>query len=306
MIDTGKSIAIGILTICTNLVLMLVKLWAGVFGNSSALIADGIESAADIMVSLITWSGFTLSLRPADDNHPFGHGRIEALTGVFSGVALIGAAAFISWQAIGELGHEHSSPKWFTLPILIFVVIIKESLSRYMLRMEEVSGSRAIEGDAWHHRSDAMTSGAAAIGICIALIGGQAYASADEWAALFACVIIVINGGRIIHAAMHEALDGAVAPELETEVRQHAEEISGVAGIEKCLIRKSGIGYFVEIHVEVPGAMPVSTGHKIGHDVKEHLIETMPNLFDVVVHLEPVERTSSLRNGIPPPSRSTG
>ncbi|WFB36001.1 cation diffusion facilitator family transporter [Kiritimatiellota bacterium B12222] len=289
MIDTGKSIAIGILTICTNLVLMLVKLWAGVLGNSSALVADGIESAADILVSLITWSGFTLSLRPADENHPFGHGKIEALTGVFSGVALIGAAAFISWQAIGELGNEQSSPEWFTLPVLIFVVIAKESLSRYMLGLGEISGSRAIEGDAWHHRSDAMTSGAAAIGICIALIGGPAYASADEWAALFACLIIVFNGWRIIHAAMHEALDGAVAPEIETEIRQHAHEVEGVAGIDKCLIRKSGIGYFVEIHVEVPGKTTVLVGHAIGHDVKEHLIETMPNLFDVVVHLEPVE-----------------
>lgn len=286
--DIGKYIAIGILTLCTNLVLMLVKLWAGVVGNSSALIADGIESAADILVSLITWSGFTLSLRPADEKHPFGHGKIEALTGVFSGVALIGAATFISWQAIGELGNEQSSPEWFTLPVLIFVVIIKESLSRYMLGLGDVSGSRAIEGDAWHHRSDAMTSGAAAIGICIALLGGPAYAAADEWAALFACLIIVVNGWRIIHAAMYEALDGAVAPELEAEVRRHAQEIQGVAGIEKCLIRKSGIGYFVEIHVEVPGTMPVSKGHALGHDVKAHLIKTMPNLVDVVVHLEPV------------------
>jgi len=286
--DIGKYIAIGILTMCTNLVLMLVKLWAGVVGNSSALIADGIESAADILVSLITWSGFTLSLRPADEKHPFGHGKIEALTGVFSGVALIGAATFISWQAIGELGNEQSSPEWFTLPVLIFVVIIKESLSRYMLGLGEVSGSRAIEGDAWHHRSDAMTSGAAAIGICIALLGGPAYAAADEWAALFACLIIVVNGWRIIHAAMYEALDGAVAPELEAEVRLHAQDIPGVAGIEKCLIRKSGIGYFVEIHVEVPGTMPVSEGHALGHDVKAHLIKTMPNLVDVVVHLEPV------------------
>lgn len=290
MIDTGKSIAVGILTICTNLVLMLVKFWAGVVGNSSALIADGVESASDILVSLITWSGFTLSLRPADENHPFGHGKIEALTGVFSGGALIGAALFISWQALRELAHEQSSPAWFTLPVLILVVLAKGALSRYMLGLAQVSGSRAIEGDAWHHRSDALTSAAAAVGICVALIGGPAYAAADEYAALFACLIIVFNGGRIIHAAMHEALDGAVAPEIEEEVRLHAREISGVAGIEKCLIRKSGIGYFVEIHVEVPGQTPVSKGHAIGHDVKAHLIETMPNLFDVVVHLEPVER----------------
>ncbi len=290
MIDTGKSIAIGILTICTNLVLMLVKLWAGVFGNSTALIADGIESAGDIVVSLIPWSGFTLSLRPADEKHPFGHGKIEALTGVFSGVALIGAALFISWQSIRELGNEQSTPAWFTLPVLILVVVAKESLSRYMLGLVEVSGSRAIEGDAWHHRSDAITSAAAALGICIALIGGPAYAAADEWAALFACLIIVYNGWRIIHAALHEALDGAVAPEIEQEVRLHAGEIPGVSGIEKCIMRKSGIGYFVEIHVEVPGTMPVSRGHAIGHEVKAHLIETMPNLFDVVVHLEPEYR----------------
>jgi len=162
-------------------------------GNSYALIADGIESASDIFSSVITWAGFRWSLKPADEDHPYGHGKIDALTGMFSGGALFAAAAFIAYQSILEIRTPHHSPAWFTLPVLIGVIVVKELLSRRVFAAADTFDSNALKGDAWHHRSDAITSAAAAIGITIALIGGKGWEMADDWGALAACSVIVTN-----------------------------------------------------------------------------------------------------------------
>jgi cation diffusion facilitator family transporter len=287
MIDPSKALGIGILTVCINIALMAVKITVGVVGNSYALVADGIESAGDILSSLIAWAGFQLSLRPADDNHPYGHGKIESLASVFSGGGLLVAALVIAWNAILEIRTPHHAPEWFTLPVLIAVVVTKMVLSKKVLTLGESVDSRALEGDAWYHRSDAITSGAAAVGISIALIGGEGWAAADDYAALLACVIIVINGIAIVKGALHEVLDGNVADALNDELRNRSLEVAGVAGIEKCRVRKSGIGMFVELHLQVDGNTPVRVGHEIGHLVKDHLRAINPKIVDVIVHLEP-------------------
>lgn len=285
--------ALGLLTLCVNIILMAVKITVGLVGNSYALVADGIESAGDIFSSLITWVGFQLSLRPPDEDHPFGHGKIESLAGVFSGVALLVAAFIIGYHSILEIRTPHHAPAWFTLPVLIGVVLVKTFLSRLVGRLSKDVDSRALEGDAWHHRSDAITSGAAALGISIALIGGPGWEMADDWAALVACGIIIFNGCLIIKSAMHEVLDGSVSQELNIEMRCLAEEVGGVREIEKCRVRKSGIGIFVELHVRVDPEISVREGHRIGHDVKDHIRERKPQVLDIVVHLEPFEYGSS-------------
>lgn len=291
MFDSGKTLAVGLLTVVINLVLMGVKIAAGLLGNSYALVADGIESAGDILSSLITWAGFQLSLRPADDNHPLGHGKLESLAGVFSGVALLIAAVIIGWNSIVEIRTPHHAPAWFTLPVLIGVVAVKFALSRIVMKLSGEVDSRALEGDAWHHRSDAITSGAAAIGILIALVGGPGWESADDYAALLACGIIVINGILIAKNALHEVLDGNVSTELTAHIRDISAQVEGVRAIEKCRIRKSGIGMFVELHVWVDGDMTVREGHHIGHLVKDHLRGKFPRVLDAIVHLEPHARS---------------
>lgn len=277
----------ALLTTLINLVLMLVKIVTGVFGNSYALIADGIESASDIVVSLVSWIGFGLSLQPADENHPYGHGRIESLAGIFSGFALLAAAGVIAFQSIGEILTPHHSPEWFTLPVLLAVVATKEILARRISSLSKQSDSRALEGDAWHHRSDAMTSGAAAIGISIALIGGEEYAAADDWGALIACAIILFNGGRIISRSFHENIDGRIDTGIDADIRRHSTEVEGICIIEKCRVRKSGTFYFAEVHVQVDPHCSVAVGHEIAHQFKELVMNQMATVKDIVIHVEP-------------------
>jgi cation diffusion facilitator family transporter len=298
MQSPNQVLGLGILAICINIALMIIKIGVGLLGNSYALVADGIESASDIFSSLITWAGFQLSLRPADDSHPYGHGKIESLAGVFSGGALLAAAAYIAYQSILEIRTPHHAPAWFTLPVLIGVVIVKWFLSRRVLSIGDTLDSNALKGDAWHHFSDAITSAAAAIGITIALIGGKGYESADDWAALGACVIIVVNGGLILKRSFHDVLDGNVPNTIYESIRSQAVSVSGVENTEKCRIRKSGIDLFVEMHLRVDPLMAVADAHKISHEVKALLISQNARIKDVTIHIEPAYKISSGQSNV--------
>ena len=290
MPEANRVIRLGILAVLVNLCLMLVKLGVGFVGNSYALVADGIESAADIFSSLITWAGFRASLKPPDINHPYGHGKIESLAGLFSGLSLFGAAAMIGWHSYLEIRTPHHAPAWFTLPVLVGVVLIKEWLSRRVFKMGHALDSNALRGDAWHHRCDAITSAAAALGITIALIGGPGYEEADDWAALATCIIILVNGVRLLRLALHDMLDGSPPKELYTWVARIAAATPGVENTEKCRLRKSGIDLFVEIHIRVEPTITVDAGHDISHLVKGRLIAGNPRIRDVIVHVEPAAR----------------
>lgn len=283
---------LGYLTIGVNIALMAVKIAVGMVGNCYALVADGVESASDIVTSAVTWLGFRLSLRPADASHPYGHGKIESVAGAFSGFSLLAAATLIAWQSVRQITTVHEAPAWYTLPVLLAVVVVKEAVSRKVMAAGEAIDSSALTGDAWHHRSDAITSGAAAVGIALALFCGGRFASADDWAALLACGIIYFNGFSILKRAVHEILDGSVAAGFEAEVRETARRVGGVVDVEKCRIRKSGTDYFVEIHVHVPAQMPVCDGHAVGHGVKDAIMAVKGSVRDVIVHIEPAKPTA--------------
>jgi len=270
-----------------NIVLAIVKIAAGIVGNSYALIADGIESTTDIVSSLVVWTGLKISSLPADDDHPYGHGKSESIAGAIVALALLAAAVFIAIQSVREILTPHHAPAWFTLLVLVLVIVTKETLYRFVFEVGNELTSTAVKGDAWHHRSDAITSAAAFIGISIALIGGKGYESADDWAALLACVVILFNGYRIFRTALAELMDAAVPNPLQKEICEISSSVPGVVRIEKCRTRKSGLGLFVEIHVEVDGDLTVRRGHEIGHEVSDHLKSSARSVQDVTVHVEP-------------------
>jgi cation diffusion facilitator family transporter len=270
-----------------NILLAIVKIVAGVVGNSYALIADGIESTADIVSSLVVWTGLKISSLPPDDDHPYGHGKAESMAGIIVALALLAAAVFIAVQSLREILTPHHQPAWFTLLVLALVIGTKETLFRFVFKVGDELTSTAVKGDAWHHRSDAITSAAAFVGISIALIGGKGYESADDWAALLACAVILFNGYRIFRSALGEIMDAAVPDPVQTEIRRLSSSMPGVVRIEKCRIRKSGLGLFVELHVEVDGDLTVRRGHEIAHEISNHLKSSALSVQDVAVHIEP-------------------
>lgn len=279
-----KTVIAGVLF---NALLAIIKIISGIVGNSYALVADGIESTTDIFSSLIVWGGLKISSKPADENHPYGHGKAESLAAFVVSVALLGAALIIVIQSIKEIITPHHLPATFTLFVLVGVVITKESLYRFVYKEGNKVGSTAMKADAWHHRSDAITSAAAFIGILIAVIGGNGYEMADDWAALVASGFITFNGFRMMRFALHEIMDTAPGEEYELKIRNVARETEGVIDIEKCYIRKSGIYYIIDIHVVVDAKLTVAEGHLIGHNLKDKLMNASANILNVMVHIEP-------------------
>lgn len=270
-----------------NALLAAAKIAGGLLGNSGALVADGVESSTDVVSSLVVWGGLRVSVKPPDEDHPYGHGKAEPLAAVAASFALLAAAIWIAVESVRQILTPHLSPRWYTLIILAGVVGIKGLLSRFVSHAGREVESTALKSDALHHLSDALTSLAAFIGISIALIGGRGYESADDWAALVACVIISYNGVRLFRAAINEVLDVAPSPEYAKKIRLIARSVEGVVDVEKCRIRKSGLHHLIDIHIEVDGDMTVRQGHEIGHRVKDALLASEHRVIDVLVHIEP-------------------
>lgn len=284
-----RAVARGILL---SALLGGVKVVSGVFGNSYALIADGIESILDVFTSLVVIGSLRLAIIAPTEKHPYGYGKIEPLGTMAVGVALLIAAAVMTWQSILEIIHPHHAPAAFTLAVLVAVVLIKEGMFQYLRRVGREAGSGVIESDAWHHRSDALTSLAAFIGISVALIGGEGYEEADDWATLAACTIIAFNGIRLLHRGIVDILDVAPDPEAVAAVRAAALGVGQIRRVEKVLLRKTGLGWLGEIHIEIDGDLSVTEGHRIAHQVKDAILAGSLRVIDVAVHVEPCKRGS--------------
>jgi cation diffusion facilitator family transporter len=275
------------LGLVVNTVLASSKLAAGVIGHSHALIADAVESLADVFSSVIVWRGLVVAAEPPDEDHPYGHGKAEPIAAAIVSVMLLLAAVWITVEALHEIAQPHHAPAPFTLAVLFVVIVVKEGLFRFVLHEAISVDSSAVRSDAWHHRSDAITSLAAAIGITVSIIGGKGYAAADDWAAIAAAVVIAWNGWRLLRPALNELMDRSPNREVIERIRQIAAATPGVGAVEKCFVRKMGYQYFVDMHVEVDPQMTVLRSHEIAHEVKNKVRSEIPSVCDVLVHIEP-------------------
>jgi cation diffusion facilitator family transporter len=271
-----------------NAVLAVTKVGGGMLGHAYALVADGVESMTDIAISILIWAGFQWAAQPPDAEHPYGHGKAEAVCGLFTAVVILSASGGIGWHAIQEIRDPERLPQWWTLVILAAVVTVKVVFSRRLEQVGKDTESTALGAEAWHHLSDALTSAAAFVGITIAVVGGPAYGAADGWAALVASAVIAFNGIKIFRKSLNEVMDIAVPARMEGEVRALASRVPGVASLDKCRIRKSGLSYLVDIQVRVRGELSVREGHDIAHAVKDTLLSSMLRVSDVTVHVEPI------------------
>ncbi len=276
-------------SLLSNAALALIKGITGFLGNSYALIADAIESTTDVFSSFLVLIGLRYASRPADDNHPYGHGRAEPLlTFVVVGFLVI-SATVIAYESIQNIRTPHESPRAYTLIILGAIILWKEISYRIVLRRSRETGSSSLKADAWHHRSDAITSVAAFIGISVALVMGEGYESADDWAALFASGFIIYNSYLIFRPALGEVMDEHRYDDRIERVREIAEEVDGIITTEKCYIRKTGMKYHIDLHAIVDADISVKEGHKLAHDLKDALQADMPDTEHVLIHVEPFD-----------------
>lgn len=275
--------------IVVNLILVLIKAVAGVVGNSYALVADAIESASDVVTSTVVLIGLRLAQKPPDATHPYGHGKFEPLAALCVALALFIAAIVVAVESVQEILTPHHAPAAFTLFVLIAVILAKELLYRFTSQVGKQAESMAVKSDAWHHRSDALTSVAAFIGISIALIGGPGYESADDFAALIAAGIIVVNAITLMRPAIYELIDTAPDQTIAEQVRQIATAVQGVKGTHKCHVRKIGFDHYVDLDVLCDPEETVRFGHEVAHNVGEAIQAEMPFVTKVLVHVEPAD-----------------
>ena len=289
MTNEQTAIRITYFSIVGNAGLAIIKGLAGFFGNSYALIADAIESTADIFSSFLVLFGLKYASRPADKNHPYGHGRAEPLITFLVVGFLITSATIIAYESIKNIGTPHELPKIWTLFVLIPLIIWKEISFQLVIQKAKETNSSSLKADAWHHRSDAITSIAALIGISIALYFGNGYETADDWAALFASGFILYNSYKIFRPALGEIMDEHLYDDLVADIRKVSLSCAGVVATEKCFVRKAGMKYHVELHAIVQADITVKYGHEIAHNLKDTLLNDIPQLGHVIIHIEPTE-----------------
>lgn len=281
-----RSAQIGMLV---NALLALVKLFAGIVGNTYALVADAVESTADIFASLVVWGGLRVATRDPDEDYPFGYGKAESVAAAVVALMLVAAAIGIAIEAVREIRTPHKTPAPWTLLVLVAVLFVKFVLFRRTLTIGEEAGSTAGQADAWHHLSDAITSAAAFVGISIALWGGPGWEQADDWAALFASSVICYNGVALFRPALHDLMDKMPGSEIIHGVRHAAESVPRVLAVEKLSARKAGLVYYVDIHVQADPSMSLHDSHALSGAVKSAIRLSVPRVAGVLVHMEPFE-----------------
>ena len=270
-----------------NTCIALIKGIAGLLGNSFALIADAIESITDVFTTAFILLGFKYANKPSDANHPYGHGKIEPIISFFVALFLFCTAIYIGYHSIQNIKTPHGSPEAWTLYVLAGIIIWKESAFRFIHKKSKETKSNVLNAEAWHYRSDAITSVAAFIGISIALIFEEHCSNADDWAALIAVFIILYNCYQIFRPALGELMDEQSYPELKNQIISISDNMQEIIAIEKCWIRKVGMKYHIDIHAQVQNDISVEEGHQIAHMLEDKLIQEIPCIKNVLIHIEP-------------------
>lgn len=281
-----RAAALGFMV---NAGLAAVKLFAGLAGQSFALVADAAESMADILGSVVIWGALRYGGRPPDAEHPFGHGKAESLAALAVACLIVLAGLGIGFEAVRGALTAQEPPRWWTLPVLVVVIVLKEAMFRVARRSARAQTSSAGFADAWHHRSDAISSLATLMGVSLAVLGGARFAQADDWAALVAGLIIVINGGLLVRRPYAELLDRS-APEIGEACARAALSVEGIRAIEQVHARQVGRVYRVIMHAEVDPDLSVREAHLLTGLVKDAVRRSEPRVASVLIHVEPFER----------------
>ncbi|MEZ6086645.1 MAG: cation diffusion facilitator family transporter [Pirellulaceae bacterium] len=288
-VDASRTASLGL---GVNLFLVLLKLVGGFVTGSAALIADAVNSIGDVAGSLAVHGALWVAQQDEDEDHPYGHTKAESIGALSIAILITFSAVMLAIENIRAMRGDLSIPSRAAAVVALISALLKEAVYWQTRRVSKRVDSRSLQAAAWDHRSDAICSGAIALALFIAPYLGSVGRYADPVTAIMVCVFLVIVGIRLFRQTAFELMDQQADEELTAAIRRRADEISDVTQIEKLRVRKSGLEYFVDIHVEVDGNLSVSEGHRIGHIVKAELLQSFPRVRDVLVHIEPDEPSS--------------
>ena len=269
-----------------NIFLTIIKIGVGVFGQSAALIADGIHSLSDLISDFFVIIAIKLGSREADHDHPYGHRRFETMATVLLGLGLVVVASGIAWDAVERLLDPTKllSPTKETLSIAVVSILANEWLFHYTKRVGDATRSKLLLANAWHHRSDAFSSVIVVIGIAAVLTG---YPMADAIAAVLVALMIAKMGVSLVLESINELVDSALPEQMVTDIRRVIKQTPGVQSIHLIRTRRMGEDAHVDTHIVVDARISVSEGHMIGDAVRDRLKAEFDDVVDVLVHIDP-------------------
>jgi cation diffusion facilitator family transporter len=267
--------------------LAVIKILAGLLGHSTAVVADGFESAGDVIASGFVLLGLTLASKPADENHPYGHGRAETLTGLVIGLVLVAAGTLISYRALQGIDQIHPPPAAWVIWPLIVSAVVKGGLATLKFRYGKKLDSAALIADAWNDWTDIVSATTALLAVGLTLVDPQRFHAADHFGAFAVGLIVIFTGLRVSRDTAYQLMDTMPDESRINTIRSVAQSVPGVRGVEKCFARKTGLKYHVDLHLEVDPNITVRESHDIATQVRIHIKESLPWVADVLVHVEP-------------------
>jgi cation diffusion facilitator family transporter len=280
----GRQVAV--LSMIVGAALAVMKITVGLMANSAAVVSDGVESASDVLASGIVLFGLALAAKPADEEHPYGHGRFETISGLAVGVMLGMTGAVICFRAAWSINDQHV-PAAFAIWALVVSMIAKAALGATKFRIGRNIKSEALVADGWNDTVDILSASAALVAVALAVWRPQRFAAADHYGAFAVGLIVIFLGIRVVYNTTQQLVDRMPPRELLEDIRRVALSVPGALGIEKCLARKTGLRYHVDLHLEVDPEMTVRRSHEIAHEVRNRIIAELPWVADVLVHVEP-------------------
>jgi cation diffusion facilitator family transporter len=282
---TGQRIAAAGMVVSGTLA--VVKIFAGVAGHSTAVLADGFESAGDVFASGFVLLGLTFGAKPPDYEHPYGHGRAEIVTGLLIGLILIAGGALISFGSIQHLGQAHEPVAHYVVYALLLSLVAKSSLAAAKFHYGRKLKSASLTADAWNDAMDSLSATVALIAVGLALANPARFLDADRIGGFLVGLIVIVVGLRVVRDTTLQLMDTMPDEAMMNQIRAAAAAVPGARGVEKCFARKTGLRYHVDLHLEVDPEMTVRQSHEIAHDVRLKILETLNWVADVLVHVEP-------------------
>ena len=274
----------------SNISIAAVKFTAGFFGSSQAVIADAVHSLSDTATDIAILIGVRYWTAPADECHPYGHRKIETIVAAGIGLALAGVAVAMGAHAVVGISERHaSSPNIIALAGALISIVLKEGLFRWTIRVGKQERSRAVIANAWHHRSDALSSIPAAIAVIVAMIRPD-WIFVDHIGAIVVSVFILHAAWRIVKPVFAELTDTSASPLVHDQIRDAAIAVHKAESVHAIRTRQMGSAIFVDLHITVDPEITVRAGHDIASAVEKNIQDQVPDIVDVVVHLEPEER----------------